>query len=142
MKYLKTYEDYEPFDDPFARARGRARALDDPNSHWEEVIGYGKCISLHSIKWLEPTLRGLIRDNVDFDLYVDGDIETFRVKGLKEYLIELKGDWQDKIDNGLFPSTDQDQMYISQIRYTDWYGVNWVKIDDVETVLDAEKYNL
>lgn len=112
---------------------------DDPSNKYKEFIGYGKFIVSFPINWIEPTLRGLIRDNVDFDFYsADDGYEN------SNYLIILKGDWKNKLINNtnLFPSTNQDQWYISPITGSDWYGSDWKKIDDVEIFLDANKYNL
>lgn len=132
MKYLKLFENFDFYDDD--------PRDDDPMAKWTEVIGHGKYISLFTLDQIEPTLRGLIRDNIDFDFYycTYGEYASEHT----EYLILLKGDWEDKLENGnLLPAIDGDQWYVQNIIYSDM-NADWVKVDDVETFLDAKKYNL
>lgn len=129
---ITKFENFDFYDDPMD---------DDPMARWTEVIGHGKYISLFKIEQIEPVLRGLIRDHVDFEFYYCSYTEY--VADHIEYLILLKGDWKDKLENGnLLPSTDTgDQWYVQDIIYSDM-NVDWIKINDVETFLDAKKYNL
>lgn len=106
---------------------------------------YRQIISLFKIDAIEPTLRGLIRDGIDFDFYYE---EEKDIAGIHyNYLIILKGDWKkkikyDRLGPNLLPSIDGDQWYIDELHGSDWYGSDWTKVDDVETWLDAKKYNV
>lgn len=112
----------------------------DDRNFQDEIMGYGKLITLWKLESIAPTLQGLIRDNVPFDFYYYKDPDSPHT----DYLIELKGDWRDKIKNNLLPSIDGigDQWYISRLTSNDWYGVDWIKVADVEMFIDAKKYNL
>ena len=135
QKELVYQESFDYEDDPFITSA--------QDSYGQTVIGYGKVIrvpGIHPLDVVEPTLRGLIRDNIDFEFYYSEYSEH------TEYLIILRGDWKSKLekDDGgnLLPSTEGDQWYISPIRGTNFYHVGWIKIDDVEIWLDAKRYNL
>jgi hypothetical protein len=128
MKYIKEYQDFDDiYDDP---------TMDDPSSDFNQIIGHGKFMILFNLEKIKPIIEGLIRDDVDFDFYYENQSEY------RNYLILLRGDWRNKIKNQLLPSTDKDQWYISPITYSDWQSGCWIKVDDAESFMDAEKYNL
>ena len=97
--------------------------------------GFGTIISYHKLEIIEPTLRGLIRDNIEFDFYYNKSDDS----NIITYLILLK---RDEIPYGILPSIDQDHLYGYEITNYDIEDLDWIKVDDVETFLDAKKYNL
>ena len=110
---------------------------DYTDDFYDSVIGYGKSVTIYRFEYIEPTLRGLIRDNVDFDFYYRKSIED----KLTEYLIMLKDRKQLKEKN-ILPSIEKDQWYASPITKNDWSGSPWTKVDDIELFIDANKYNI
>ena len=129
MKYIKKYENLEEMtfdkdDDRFA---------------------VGRLFHLENIDPIEPILRGLIRDSVNFDFYYAEDpqfADGYSGKLLISFLILLKDRRVKNFSLSFFPSTEQKKIHIHLVNRYEVEEYNWVKVNDVEAFLDMKKYNL